>query len=50
MTKEELKDKFRELTKGVLTDNHTENIIRTVSRLEELDNLQEMCVLLASDQ
>jgi len=50
MTKEELKDKFRELTKGVLTDNHTEKIIRTVSRLERLDNLQEMCLLLASDR
>lgn len=46
MTKEELKDKFRELTKAVLTREHTKNIIDIVYELEELDNLHELSALL----
>jgi 2-methylcitrate dehydratase PrpD len=46
MTKEELKDKFRQLTKAVLTKEHTMNIIDIVCELEGLDNLHELSALL----
>jgi 2-methylcitrate dehydratase PrpD len=46
MTKEELKDKFRELTKAILTREHTKNIIDIVCELEGLDNLHELSALL----
>jgi 2-methylcitrate dehydratase PrpD len=46
MTKEELKDKFMELTKTILTKEYTKNIIDIVCELEGLDNLHELSVLL----
>jgi 2-methylcitrate dehydratase PrpD len=50
MPRIEIEDKFRELSSMALTDDRAEKIIRIVSRLEELDNLHEICVLLASDR
>ncbi len=46
MTREELEDKFRELTKTILTKEHTKNIIDIVCELEGLDNLHELSALL----
>jgi 2-methylcitrate dehydratase PrpD len=50
MSRIELEDKFRGLSSMVLTDDRVEKIIRIVARLEDLDNLHEICVLLASDR
>ena len=49
MTKEELEDKFRGLASMVLSDDGVENIIQTVRRLEELDNVYKLGLLLMVD-
>ena len=40
MTREELEDKFRELTATVLTKEHTESIIDVVGELEGLNTFR----------
>ncbi len=50
MTEKELEDKFRELTATFLTEEHTENIVGTVAKLEELEDIRKLISFLAIDQ
>lgn len=49
MAKEELENKFKELTATVLTKERTERIIRIIDEMEKLDSLQKLATLLVSD-
>jgi 2-methylcitrate dehydratase PrpD len=49
MTEKELKDKFRDLAGTVLPDERVEEIVRTVDRLDELDDVRKLTVLLSAD-
>jgi 2-methylcitrate dehydratase PrpD len=49
MTKNELENKFRELTATLLTKQQSDDIIDIVDELEKLDNLQELSLLLTPD-
>jgi 2-methylcitrate dehydratase PrpD len=49
MTKDELENKFRELSAILLTKQQSDDIVDIVSKLEKLDNLQELSSLLTPD-
>ena len=49
MTKKELEDKFRGLASTVLSDDRVERIIQTISRLEQLDDVAKLGLLLVAD-
>jgi 2-methylcitrate dehydratase PrpD len=46
MTMEELKDKFKGLVSGIIPAKKTEDIIRTVEELEDLDNINRLASML----
>jgi 2-methylcitrate dehydratase PrpD len=46
LTREQIEAKFRTYAKGVITDAHAEEVIATVSRLEELSSVRRLMDLL----
>jgi 2-methylcitrate dehydratase PrpD len=46
LTRQQIEDKFRTYAKGVLTDAHTEEVIATVARLEELSSVRKLMDML----